>query len=110
MPWTQIINPLGSPGLSALVAALPVLFFLFALAVLRMKGYAAGLLTLAGRIKTPFFPGEGGLPLLTAYRAGRHGGGASLTGRFFFGNFPQCPLNFFQFRQFSVGGRHAQLF
>jgi lactate permease len=47
MPWTQALNPLGNLGLSALVAALPVLFFLFALAVLRMKGYAAGLLTLA---------------------------------------------------------------
>ena len=36
--WTQIYAPLGSLGLSALVASLPIIFFFIALAVLRMKG------------------------------------------------------------------------
>ena len=34
--WTQIYAPLGSLGLSALVASLPIIFFFIALAVLRM--------------------------------------------------------------------------
>src|SRR5512137_784620 len=39
--------PLGSLGLSALVAAIPIIFFFVALAVLRMKGHIAGAITLA---------------------------------------------------------------
>lgn len=45
MPWTQAINPLGNLWLSALVAAVPVVFLFIALAGLRMKGHIAGLLT-----------------------------------------------------------------
>ncbi|MGO4578397.1 lactate permease LctP family transporter [Cupriavidus sp. 2TAF22] len=46
-PWTQIYTPLGSLWLSALAAALPILFFFLALAVLRMKGHMAAAITLA---------------------------------------------------------------
>ncbi|WP_454724369.1 MULTISPECIES: lactate permease LctP family transporter [Cupriavidus] len=45
-PWTQIYTPLGSLWLSALAAALPILFFFLALAVLRMKGHVAAAITL----------------------------------------------------------------
>ncbi|SDD34958.1 lactate permease [Cupriavidus sp. YR651] len=45
-PWTQIYTPLGSLWLSALAAAVPILFFFVALAVLRMKGHAAAAVTL----------------------------------------------------------------
>ncbi|MFZ5642810.1 MAG: L-lactate permease [Bacillota bacterium] len=45
MTWTQAINPLGSIGLSALVAAIPIFFLFIALAGLRMKGHIAGLIT-----------------------------------------------------------------
>ena len=45
--WQQIYLPLGSLGLSAFVAALPILFFFVALAGLRLKGHVAGALTLA---------------------------------------------------------------
>jgi lactate permease len=41
MTWTMNIDPLGSIGLSALVAAIPILFLFIALAVLRMKGHIA---------------------------------------------------------------------
>ncbi|MDR6232537.1 lactate permease LctP family transporter [Pseudomonas oryzihabitans] len=44
--WQQIYLPLGSLGLSAFVAALPILFFFVALAGLRLKGHVAGALTL----------------------------------------------------------------
>ncbi len=43
--WTQVYAPLGSLGLSAAVAALPIVFFFIALAVLRMKGHIAGTIT-----------------------------------------------------------------
>jgi len=46
-PWTQIYTPLGSLWLSALAAAVPILFFFVALAVLRMKGHVAAAITLA---------------------------------------------------------------
>lgn len=47
-PWTQIYAPLGGHlWLSALVAAIPIIFFFVALAALRMKGYIAGLITVA---------------------------------------------------------------
>ena len=45
-PWTQTYTPLGSLWLSALAAALPILFFFLALAVLRMKGHVAAAITL----------------------------------------------------------------
>src|SRR5271157_1482846 len=44
--WTQVYNPLGSLWLSALVAALPIVFFFVTLAVLRWEGYLAGLGTI----------------------------------------------------------------
>ncbi|WP_018150927.1 L-lactate permease [Leeia oryzae] len=43
--WTQVYAPLGSLGLSALFAAIPIIFFFTALAVLRLKGHVAGTLT-----------------------------------------------------------------
>ncbi|MBV8108809.1 MAG: lactate permease LctP family transporter, partial [Hyphomicrobiales bacterium] len=46
-PWNQIYAPLGSLWASALVAAIPVLFFFIALTVLRLKGHVAGSITLA---------------------------------------------------------------
>lgn len=43
MPWTQVVDPLGNIGLSALVAAIPILFLFWALAWKRMKGHWAAL-------------------------------------------------------------------
>ncbi|MDN7644228.1 lactate permease LctP family transporter [Burkholderia cenocepacia] len=44
--WHQIYTPLGSLGLSAFVAAIPIIFFFVALAALRMKGHVAAAITL----------------------------------------------------------------
>jgi len=44
--WTQVYNPLGTLWLSALVAAVPIVFFFVTLAVLRWEGYLAGLGTI----------------------------------------------------------------
>jgi L-lactate transport len=47
-PWNQVYMPLADNlWLSALVAAIPIIFFFVALAVLRMKGHIAGLITVA---------------------------------------------------------------
>ncbi|MDF2924910.1 MAG: lactate permease [Paenibacillaceae bacterium] len=47
MTWTQIIDPVADNlALSALVALIPTLYFFWALAVKRMKGYVAGTTTL----------------------------------------------------------------
>ena len=46
--WTQVYNPVGgSLWLSAAVAVIPIVFFFIALAVLRMKGHIAALITVA---------------------------------------------------------------
>lgn len=45
--WTQVYNPLGNLALSVLVAAIPIVFFFIALAVLRWQCYLAGLGTIA---------------------------------------------------------------
>ncbi len=47
MPWTQLYDPLGHWWLSTLVAALPVIILLGALAIFRVKAHWAALLGLA---------------------------------------------------------------
>ncbi|HTG00116.1 MAG TPA: lactate permease LctP family transporter [Nitrospirota bacterium] len=41
MPWTIVTDPLGNLGLSALMAAVPILYLFWALAYKRMKGHWA---------------------------------------------------------------------
>jgi L-lactate transport len=41
-PWTQIYDPAGNLWVSALIAALPILFFFAALTVFKLKGHVAG--------------------------------------------------------------------
>src|SRR5437773_1323776 len=45
--WSQVYDPLGSPVLSTLVAALPVVVLLGALGLLRLRAHVAALLGLA---------------------------------------------------------------
>ncbi len=45
MNYTQVTDPLNHLGLSALIAAVPILFIFWALIIRRMKGYKASLLT-----------------------------------------------------------------
>lgn len=46
-PWEQLYDPAGNLWLSSLIALLPIAFFFVALAVLRMKGWLAGTITVA---------------------------------------------------------------
>lgn len=48
--WPQVYDPLGSPALSTLVAAVPVVVLLGALGVFRMKAHTAALLGLASAL------------------------------------------------------------
>jgi len=48
--WTQVTDPLNNLYLSALVAAIPIVFIFWALIIRRMKGYLASLLTVLGAI------------------------------------------------------------
>ena len=53
--WQQLYSPLGSLGLSALAAVVPIVFFFLALAVFRLKGHVAGSITLALSILVAIF-------------------------------------------------------
>ena len=46
-PWSQVYDPAGNLWISALIAAIPIIFFFVALAALRMKGHVAGTITVA---------------------------------------------------------------
>jgi len=52
MPWRQVYDPLSSPALSTLVAALPIVILLGGLAVLRLRAHVAALLGLAAAAAT----------------------------------------------------------
>ena len=43
--WQQIYDPLGNLWFSSLIAAIPIIFFFISLALIRMKGYLAGSIT-----------------------------------------------------------------
>ncbi|GAX89503.1 L-lactate permease [Effusibacillus lacus] len=45
-PWTKVVDPFGNIWLSALVAALPIFVLGYLLAVRKMKGYLAALITI----------------------------------------------------------------
>ncbi|MDE1164519.1 MAG: lactate permease LctP family transporter [Pseudomonas sp.] len=53
--WQQLYSPLGSLGLSALAAVIPIVFFFLALAVFRLKGHVAGTITLVLSILVAIF-------------------------------------------------------
>ncbi|WP_346841070.1 lactate permease LctP family transporter [Metapseudomonas otitidis] len=69
--WQQIYTPLGSLGLSALVALIPIVFFFLALAVFRMKGYIAGTITLALSLAVAIFAFK--MPVDMAFAAAGYG-------------------------------------
>ncbi|PLP97107.1 lactate permease LctP family transporter [Cupriavidus pauculus] len=70
-PWTQLYTPLGSLWLSALAAAVPILFFFVALAVLRMRGHVAAAVTLALALVVAIF--AYGMPAQQAFAAAGFG-------------------------------------
>ncbi|KQV83314.1 L-lactate permease [Massilia sp. Root351] len=70
-PWNQIYAPLGSLALSALAAAVPIIFFFVALAVLRIKGHVAGGITLALALIVAIF--AYGMPVPQALASAAYG-------------------------------------
>ena len=69
--WQQLYSPLGSLGLSALAAVIPIVFFFLALAVFRMKGHIAGSITLALSILVAIFAFQ--MPADMAFAAAGYG-------------------------------------
>jgi lactate permease len=69
--WTQIYTPLGSLWLSALAAAVPIIFFFVALAVLRIKGHVAGAITLGLALLVAIF--AYGMPVPQALASAAYG-------------------------------------
>ncbi len=80
MIWTQEVNPLNNIGLSAAVAAVPVIFIFWALVIKKMKGYMASLLTLLVAILVSVF--VYGMPSRLALMSSVHGA--------LYGLFPIC--------------------
>ncbi|MDA8443283.1 MAG: lactate permease LctP family transporter [Peptococcaceae bacterium] len=73
MPWNQVYAPVGgSLVASALVAAIPIILYLVLLAVVRMKGHTAGIITLLVAIAIAV--AAYGMPLGTAVSASLFGG------------------------------------
>src|SRR6185369_4468062 len=77
-PWQQIYDPFGNLWLSALVAAIPIIFFFVALAILRMKGHIAGTITVALSLGVAVF--AYGMPVDMALASAGYG--------FFYGLWP----------------------
>ena len=80
MVWTQEVNPLNNIGLSATVAAVPVIFIFWALIIRKMKGYMASLLTLVVALVVSVF--VYGMPAKLALMSSVHGA--------LYGLFPIC--------------------
>jgi L-lactate transport len=76
--WQQIYNPLGNLWLSALVAAIPIIFFFVALTVFRMKGHVAGTITVVLSLAVAIL--SYGMPVDMALASAGYG--------FFYGLFP----------------------
>ena len=79
MNWTQVIDPLGNLALSALVAAVPVIF-IFWLLIRKVKGYIASLLTVLLAIALAII--VYGMPVKLAILSALHGA--------MYGLFPIC--------------------
>src|SRR5471032_442124 len=69
--WQQLYSPLGSLGVSALAAVIPIVFFFLALAVFRLKGHVAGSITLALSIAVAIFAFQ--MPVDMAFAAAGYG-------------------------------------
>ena len=80
MAWTQVSDPLGNIGLSALVASIPILFLFWALAWKKMKGHwaAVGAVILGAGVAVIVY----GMPAKLAFLA--------LLDGSLFGLFPVC--------------------
>ncbi len=67
--WQQIYDPIGNQWLSSLVAAIPIIFFFVALAILRLKGHVASTLTVVLALLVAIFFYHMPLPMALAAAA-----------------------------------------
>src|SRR5256885_16386652 len=71
MPWSQVYDPLNSPVLSTLLAALPILVLLGSLGVFRIKAHYAALLGLGTSLLVAIL--VFGMPLKMLLASGAYG-------------------------------------
>ncbi len=71
MPWIQVYDPLGSPWLSTLVAALPIVLLLFTLGVLEWRAHIAALTGLVSALAVSIL--VFGMPVATAVATAGYG-------------------------------------
>lgn len=76
MQWTQVYDPAGNMLLSFVIALIPILFFFWALAIKRMRGHYAGLLTVLLAILVSLF--YYGMPFSLALESTLLGGAVGL--------------------------------
>jgi lactate permease len=80
MNWTQVIDPFGNIGLSALIAVVPIVFIFWALVIKKMKGYRTSLLATLLTILIAIF--VYGMPVKLAFLSAANGA--------LYGLFPIC--------------------
>ena len=80
MTWTQEVNPLNNIAISAIVAAVPIVFIFWALIIKKMTGYKASLLTVLVAILVAII--VYGMPVKLAFMSTLHGA--------LYGLFPIC--------------------
>ncbi|WP_028400287.1 lactate permease LctP family transporter [Ectobacillus panaciterrae] len=80
--WTQIYDPLQNIWLSALVAAVPIFFFILCLTVLKMKSYVSGLYSVILAVILAVFVYD--MPAATAVSAAAFGAA--------YGFYPICSI------------------
>ena len=93
--WQQVYDPLNSTMLSALVAVIPIVFFLLGLTILKLSGIKAAIISLALALGIGIFvfglpPGAGGWPM--AYRLDRAHGGVAIPHYSAFRSLRHCSL------------------
>ncbi len=71
MPWIQVYDPLGSPWLSTLVAALPIVLLLFTLGVLEWRAHMAALTGLVSALAVSIL--VFGMPVAAAVATAAYG-------------------------------------
>ncbi len=99
MNWTQVIDPFDNIAISALVAALPIIFIFWALIIKKMKGYKASLIAVLIALLIAIF--VYGMPVKLAVLSSVHGA--------LYGLFPICWIVITAVYLFNITVKSGQL-
>jgi lactate permease len=99
MNWTQVIDPFNNIAISALVAAIPIIFIFWALIIRKMKGYQASLLAVVIALLIAII--VYGMPVKLAFLSSMHGA--------LYGLFPICWIVITAVYLFNITVKSGQL-